>query len=46
MLRAGGSLPEIGQVLRHRHALTTAIHAKVDLDGLRPLARSWPRGAA
>jgi integrase/recombinase XerD len=46
MLRAGGSLPEIGQVLRHRHALTTAIYAKVDLDGLRPLARSWPRGAA
>jgi integrase/recombinase XerD len=45
MLRAGGSLPEIGQVLRHRHALTTAIYAKVDLDGLRPLARPWPRGA-
>ena len=46
MLRAGGSLPEIGQVLRHRHALTTAIYAKVDLDALRPLARRWPRGAA
>jgi integrase/recombinase XerD len=46
MLRAGGSLPEIGQVLRHRHALTTAIYAKVDLDALRPLARPWPRGAA
>ena len=46
MLRAGGSLPEIGQVLRHRHALTTAIYAKVDLDALRPLARRWPGGAA
>ncbi len=46
MLRAGGSLPEIGQVLRHRHALTTAIYAKVDIDALRPLARPWPRGAA
>jgi integrase/recombinase XerD len=46
MLRAGGSLGEIGQVLRHRHALTTAIYAKVDIDALRPLARPWPRGAA
>jgi integrase len=45
MLRGGGSLVEIGQVLRHRHALTTAIYAKVDLDGLRPLARPWPAGA-
>ncbi len=46
MLRAGGSLPEIGQVLRHRHAFTTAIYAKVDIDALRLLARRWPRGAA
>ncbi|MEX5711050.1 site-specific integrase [Parafrankia sp. FMc6] len=45
MLRGGGSLAEIGQVLRHRHALTTAIYAKVDLDALRPLARPWPAGA-
>jgi integrase/recombinase XerD len=42
MLRAGGSLSEIGQVLRHRHALTTAIYAKVDIDALRVLARPWP----
>jgi integrase/recombinase XerD len=46
MLRAGGSLPEIGQVLRHRHALTTAIYAKVDTDRLRELARPWPVGGA
>jgi integrase/recombinase XerD len=46
MLRAGGSLGEIGQVLRHRHALTTAIYAKVDIDALRPLARRWPTGAS
>jgi site-specific recombinase XerD len=46
MLRAGGSLSEIGQVLRHRRALTTAIYAKVDTDALRPLARPWPTGAA
>ena len=45
MLRAGGSLGEIGQVLRHRHALTTAIYAKVDIDALRLLARPWPAGA-
>jgi hypothetical protein len=27
MLQAGASLQEIGQVLRHRHVLTTAIYA-------------------
>jgi site-specific recombinase XerD len=42
MLRAGGSLREIGDVLRHRRALTTAIYAKLDLDALRSLARPWP----
>ncbi|HUN96767.1 MAG TPA: tyrosine-type recombinase/integrase, partial [Bradyrhizobium sp.] len=42
MLRAGASLPEIGQLLRHRRALTTAIYAKVDRDALRRIARSWP----
>jgi site-specific recombinase XerD len=42
MLRAGASLPEIGQVLRHRSQLSTSIYAKVDQDSLRPLARPWP----
>ncbi|MBA3748707.1 MAG: tyrosine-type recombinase/integrase, partial [Solirubrobacterales bacterium] len=42
MLRAGSPLSEIGQVLRHRSALTTAIYAKVDRDALRELARPWP----
>lgn len=46
MLRAGGSLAEIGQVLRHRRALTTAIYAKVDERALRALARPWPDGVA
>lgn len=46
MLRAGGSLTEIGQVLRHRHTLTTAIYTKVDIQALRLLARPWPGGAA
>ena len=45
LLRAGASLPEIGQLLRHRHAVTTAIYAKVDRDTLRLIARPWPEGA-
>lgn len=46
MLRAGASLPEIGQLLRHRHISTTAIYAKVDRGALRTLARPWPGGVA
>ncbi|MDT5059377.1 MAG: hypothetical protein QOF66_7743 [Mycobacterium sp.] len=42
MLRAGASLPEIGQVLRHREQKTTAIYAKVDHAALRALTRPWP----
>jgi site-specific recombinase XerD len=42
MLQAGASLPEIGQVLRHREEKTTAIYAKVDQAALRALARPWP----
>jgi len=42
MLRAGASLPEVGQVLRHRSQLSTSLYAKVDQDALRPLARPWP----
>jgi site-specific recombinase XerD len=44
MLRAGSPLAEVGQVLRHRSALTTAIYAKVDRDALVVLARPWPVG--
>lgn len=46
MLRAGASLPEIAQVLRHRQLKTTAIYAKVDRATLRSLALPWPGGAA
>ncbi len=42
MLGRGASLIEVGQVLRHRDVATTAIYAKVDLDGLRTLAQPWP----
>jgi site-specific recombinase XerD len=46
MLAAGASLAEIGQVLRHRQALTTTIYAKVDIDALRTVARPWPGSEA
>jgi site-specific recombinase XerD len=42
ILRAGATLPEVGQVLRHRKVMSTAIYAKVDDRALRPLARRWP----
>ena len=44
-LRAGASLPEVGQLLRHRQVQTTAIYAKVDREALRRIARPWPGGA-
>jgi integrase/recombinase XerD len=46
MLRHGAPLAEIGQVLRHRYLLTTAIYAKVDRTALAALARPWPGTAA
>jgi len=46
LLRAGAPLPEIGQLLRHRRLLTTAIYAKVDRTTLRTIARPWPGGVA
>lgn len=42
MLRGGASLPEIGELLRHRSQQSTSIYAKVDLAALRPLALPWP----
>ncbi len=42
MLRAGASMAEIGQVLRHRCPNTTEIYAKVDFEALRRLAQPWP----
>jgi len=45
MLRHGATLTEIGSVLRHRHAKTTSLYAKVDFAALRPLSLPWPGGA-
>jgi integrase/recombinase XerD len=44
LLRAGSSLAEVGQVLRHRSALATSIYAKVDERSLAALVRPWPAG--
>jgi site-specific recombinase XerD len=44
-LRAGGSLVEIGQLLRQQTAFTTAIYARVDRAALGELARPWPEPA-
>jgi site-specific recombinase XerD len=44
MLRAGASLAEIGEILRHQKLDTTQIYAKVDLAALSALARPWPGG--
>lgn len=47
MLAAGGSLGEVGQVLRHHSGpATTGIYAKVDRVALRSVARPWPQGGA
>jgi len=42
MLRAGASMDEIGEVLRHRTPNSTEIYAKVDINSLRSLALPWP----
>ena len=43
MLRKGASLDEIGDVLRHRSRMSTTIYARHDVDGLRSIARAWPK---
>jgi site-specific recombinase XerD len=44
MRRSGVPLLEIGQVLRHRWVVSTALYAKDDLDALATIARPWPGG--
>lgn len=41
LLGSGATLAQIGDVLRHRSVQTTEIYAKVDLQGLRSIARCW-----
>ena len=45
MVRAEVPLAEIGQVLRHRSPVSTAIYARVDVAALRDLAQPWPAGS-
>lgn len=45
MLAGGATLSEIGEVLRHRSQMVTAMYAKVDRTALRALARPWPGSA-
>lgn len=42
MLQQNASMAEIGQVLRHRSPQTTEIYTKIDVSGLRSLAKPWP----
>ncbi len=46
MLRAGGSLTEVGQVLRHRSRDVTSIYAKVDRLALAAVVAPWPGAVA
>lgn len=46
MLRRGGDLLEIAQVLRHSDLGTTAAYAKVDRGALRSVAQPWPGAPA
>jgi len=46
ILRSGGSMAEVAQVLRHHSQQTTAHYAKVDRLALVAVVRSWPGGAA
>jgi site-specific recombinase XerD len=42
VLRAGGTLAEVGQLLRHSRLQTTTVYAKVDVLALSAVAQPWP----
>jgi site-specific recombinase XerD len=44
LVSAGAGLPEIGDLLRHRGLTSTAIYARMGIEGLRELALPWPGG--
>jgi hypothetical protein len=43
-MATGAGLPEIGNMLRHRGLTSTAVYARVGIEGLRELALPWPTG--
>jgi integrase/recombinase XerD len=45
-LRAGGTLTEVGHLLRQRSLAATSLYAKVDRGALSAVARPWPGGRA
>jgi hypothetical protein len=45
MVSAGVPLAQIGQALRHRSSISTAIYARLDVEALRDLAQPWPCAA-
>lgn len=45
-LRSGGTLTEVGQLLRQRSSAATSIYAKVDRRALSAVVQPWPGGAA
>jgi site-specific recombinase XerC len=42
MVRAGSSLKEVADVLRHRSLETVMIYTKLDLPTLAAVAQPWP----
>jgi hypothetical protein len=44
LVQKGVSLSEISGMLRHRSQASTLIYAKLDVEGLRFIARPWPVG--
>jgi integrase/recombinase XerD len=42
LVRHGASLEEVADMLRHRSRASTLIYARLDVDGLRSVAQSWP----
>ncbi len=42
LVRKGASLDEVCDMLRHRSRASTLIYAKVDIEGLRSIAQTWP----
>jgi integrase/recombinase XerD len=46
LLRAGATLDDVGQVLRHRSWLTTLAYTKIDVERLTSIALPWPGAPA